>query len=290
MSKQYRCIICGEYLEGTEEHIIPKSLGNQSLKTWSVCKQCNSGLGTYVDNYLVNHRLIQIIRQNLGLKGQSGQIPNPFKEGKDKNGQIIRVNDNFELTTVPKIEEENGKVRISAPTKEEAKKIALKKLKRSGLPDAEIQKVLEKIGEQESVIWQPEIEYDATVDFNLFYLAALKIAYEYAYCKLGDKYCWKDATAERIREVLYKSSRGDHSTKYDKIMLIPSEMAACIRPATHLNCHLLFIHPDVQNQLIVEIILFMSPAFSYSVCVSEKAFDYCEELKYNDMEIVEIQN
>lgn len=290
MSEKCRCIICGEYLECTEEHIIPKSLGNQSLKTWSVCKQCNSDLGTHVDNYLVNHRLIQIIRQNLGLKGQSGQIPNPFKEGKDKNGQIIRVNENFEPTTVSKVEESNGKVRISAPTKEEAQKIALKKLKRLGLPKEEIEKTLAKIIQQEPVVWQPEIQYDATVNFNLFFLAALKIAYEYSCYKLGDKYCWEDSTAKDIREILYNSSKGNYDKKYGKIMLMPSEIAEAIKPAAHLNCHLLFIHPAVGNQLIVEIILFMSPAFSYSICVSEKANEYKKLLENNDMEIIDIHN
>lgn len=168
MSEQYKCIICGEYLEGTEEHIIPKSLGNQTLKIQNVCKTCNSNLGVHVDNYLTNHRLIQIVRQNLGLKGQSGQVPNPFKEGRDKEGRVIRVNEKFEPSTVPTVEMDNGKLRVSASNIEEAKKIAEKKLKRIGMPDDKIQEALGKIQNQKTEAWQPKIEYDATVDFNFF--------------------------------------------------------------------------------------------------------------------------
>ncbi|WP_312654320.1 hypothetical protein, partial [Aminipila sp.] len=161
---------------------------------------------------------------------------------------------------------------------------------RLGLPAEEIQKAMEKITEQEPVIWQPEIGYDITIDFNLFFLAALKIAYEYSCYKLGDKYCWEDDTAKKIREILYNGSNGNYDKKYEKVMQIPPEIADAIKPAAHLNCHLLFIHPDSQNQLIVEIILFMSSAFSYSVCVSEKADKYQMLLEDSDMEIIEIHN
>lgn len=83
-----KCIFCGKteaefdkHNCWTEEHIIPKALGNETLRIFNVCKKCNSGLGTYVDNYFVNNMFIKIIRQSLGLKGQSGEIPNAFKEG-----------------------------------------------------------------------------------------------------------------------------------------------------------------------------------------------------------------
>lgn len=120
MEEKCKCIICGEIKESTEEHIIPKSLGNNELKISCVCKECNSGLGANVDNYLVNHRFVQIIRQNLKLKGQSGQIPNPFKEGKDKEGNIIHVDNLFVPSVVPKVEQQGNRLRVSAPTYEQA--------------------------------------------------------------------------------------------------------------------------------------------------------------------------
>ena len=45
------CIICGQYRECSLEHIIPKALGNETLKTYDVCKDCNSKLGDNVDSY-----------------------------------------------------------------------------------------------------------------------------------------------------------------------------------------------------------------------------------------------
>lgn len=57
-----RCIFCGKSEDEfdsknmwSDEHIIPECLGNSTLKINNVCKHCNSSLGTYVDNYFVNH-------------------------------------------------------------------------------------------------------------------------------------------------------------------------------------------------------------------------------------------
>lgn len=51
-----KCIFCGqteaEFINGniwTEEHIIPEAFGNKTLKIYDICKECNSGLGAYVD-------------------------------------------------------------------------------------------------------------------------------------------------------------------------------------------------------------------------------------------------
>ena len=120
-----KCIFCGKteaefdkHNCWTEEHIIPKALGNETLRIFNVCKKCNSGLGTYVDNYFVNNMFIKIIRQSLGLKGQSGEIPNAFKEGEDKNGHRIRVDSNYHPTRVPYIEQNDNKLRIVASSKD----------------------------------------------------------------------------------------------------------------------------------------------------------------------------
>lgn len=125
-----KCIFCGKSEEDfdknncwTIEHIIPESLGNKTLKLQNVCKNCNSNLGTYVDNYFVNHRIVQMIRQQLKLKGKSGEIPNAFREGKGEDGHKIRVDNNFKPTVVPYIEQKESRIRVVASTKEEAKKM-----------------------------------------------------------------------------------------------------------------------------------------------------------------------
>lgn len=56
------------------------------------------------------------------------------------------------------------------------------------MPENVIQEALDKVDEMETHFSQPEIQYDATVEFNRFFLEALKIAFEYAVYKFGDNY------------------------------------------------------------------------------------------------------
>ena len=157
-----KCIFCGKteaefdkHNCWTEEHIIPKALGNETLRIFNVCKKCNSGLGTYVDNYFVNNMFIKIIRQSLGLKGQSGEIPNAFKEGEDKNGHRIRVDSNYHPTRVPYIEQNDNKLRIVASSKDEARNILRKKLSRMKKTEEEIQTAINKLEKSESHFSKP---------------------------------------------------------------------------------------------------------------------------------------
>ena len=91
-----RCIFCGRTerdFDGknswSNEHIIPESLGNSTLVIKNVCKQCNSCLGTYVDNYLVNHSLTKLYRQFLKLpskkRGYSECFSRRSNRRRDKN-------------------------------------------------------------------------------------------------------------------------------------------------------------------------------------------------------------
>lgn len=261
----------------TEEHIIPEALGNESLKLFNVCKKCNSGLGTYVDNYFVNHMFIKIIRQRLGLKGQSGEIPNAFKEGKDKNGHRIRVDANYHPTIVPYIEQDGSKLRVVAASKEEAKKIIQKKLSRMNMEESVIQETLNKVDQMESQFSQPEIQYDVTVEFNRFYLEALKIAFEYAFYKLGEDYL-KDSRAIEIQKDLKDAIDGKMKTDCTKISgvcLAQRKIWEMLQSVKTLNCHMLMIHPDAENNLIAEVILFMEPALSFSILISNNANQFC---------------
>lgn len=288
MEKQYRCIICNEMKKGTEEHIIPKSLGNETLKIFNVCKDCNSGLGTYVDNYLVNHMLIKLIRNDLGLKGQSGQIPNPFSTGKDTNGNLIRLDDKYVPSLVPNSYPiDKDKIRIIAGTVEEAHEIARKKLERMGFSGEKLDEQMQKIKQVSSENYQPEIKYDTTVDFNKFFLAALKIAYEYGCYKLGEKYI-NDKTANRIRDILYAATKGNFDDKYKDMGFMLEQLVEALKTEQKINCHMIFLHADCDNRLIVDVSLFMEGAFSFSICISHNADIY---IKTQDVitEIIDIR-
>lgn len=279
-----KCIFCGKTEEEfdinncwTEEHIIPEALGNETLKLYNICKKCNSGLGTYVDNYFVNHMILKLIRQRHGLKGQSGDVPNAFKEGKDKDGHRIRVDENYHPTTVPYIEQNDNTVRIVASSKLEAKKMVQKKLSRMNVPENEIQEALDKVDQTESQFYQPEIQYDFTVEFNRFYMEVLKIAFEYAVYKFGDDYL-KDSRAIEIQQ--YLKSAIDGKMKKECLSLAGVSLAhekirESLKIENDLNCHIIIIHPDAVNRLIAEVILFMEPALSFAVIISEDASKFC---------------
>ena len=87
------CIICRkEKLENefNEEHIIQDSIGGR-IKINDVCKECNSKLGNKVDIHLTNNFMSELNRFELGIKGKSGKLPNPFKEGGLKGEENKRV-------------------------------------------------------------------------------------------------------------------------------------------------------------------------------------------------------
>lgn len=55
-SMENRCIICREETDSfSDEHVIPDTLGGY-YHIYTVCKDCNSDLGSDVDSKLVNHR------------------------------------------------------------------------------------------------------------------------------------------------------------------------------------------------------------------------------------------
>lgn len=278
-----KCIFCerteNEFSKDnywTEEHIIPESLGNSTLKLYSVCKDCNSGLGTFVDSYFVNHILVKIIRQQLGLKGQSGKIPNAFIGGIDNEGNRYIVNENYQPTIISSVEQDENKIKIIASSKKELKEIVKKKCSRMGMAETEIQKILDEIDNKESILSQPEIQYYATIEFNRFFMEALKIAYEFAILKLGNNYL-SDPRAKEIQSYLRKAIEGKMKAECPGlygVRLLPKELQEAISTGINLNCHMVMMHSDANNKLIVDIILFMSPALSFSVLVSENASNF----------------
>jgi len=61
------CIICRkETNDFSDEHVIPDSLGGY-YHIYSVCKTCNSDLGSNVDSDLVNHKFSDFQRYLLGI-------------------------------------------------------------------------------------------------------------------------------------------------------------------------------------------------------------------------------
>lgn len=168
--------------------------------------------------------MIKLIRNNLGLKGQSGKIPNLFEKGIDKNGRIIYTDNNFKPRIAPFINQNGNKIYGCAPTKNSAKEMLLKKLQRLDVSNSEIKKALNTIDKSKPRSFRSQIEYDCTIDFNKVFLEFIKIAYEYACLKLDDKYCWHDNGAKIIREILTNAFTGDFNIHHNIIVKMPKQI------------------------------------------------------------------
>lgn len=285
MTERKKCIFCGRTEAElpknetfTEEHIIPEALGNKLLKINNVCKKCNSDLGTYVDNYFVDNTILKMIRNQLKLKGQSGKIPNPFEKGIDKDGHVIYTDADFKPTYVSSVEEnkKTGEVKIFAPSKKVAKEIAKKKLLRADVTPEKIRETLLRIDQMESHFSQLTMKFDFSIELSRFELEMIKIAYEFAITSLGDIYL-EDPRGIELREFLNRAIRGEMREKCDRISgvaMMPLEIVQKIQQKEQLPCHLIMINKNADNQLIASIMLFLSPAFSYYVCVSNHADRY----------------
>lgn len=274
-----KCIFCNrtekDFENGnswTIEHIIPEALGNKTLKIYDVCKECNSKLGTCIDGYFVNNELIKIVRQSLKIPNKNGTIPNAFKEGKDAENHLIRVNDSFQPRLIPYTEIDGSIIRIGAPSSKIAKEIAYKILKRMNYSDEQISKFLEN-AVYKSNSYQPVINFNFEIDLNRFCIEALKIAYEYAFFKLGNLYL-NDTTAKKIRNYLYKVIDGKMENKHLEcpyVLNVNQNIENILKKFSIHNYHMLSLNKNIKNQVIVYVILFMESVFSFCICVSENA-------------------
>jgi len=117
------CIICREEKQNFSiEHVIPGSI-NGYYTINSICVDCNSFMGSRIDIELINLAAVQFKRLELGIKGNSGKIPNQligsvtsddFPNEKlvtrlDENGKIIVT----QMSPKVEIQERDGIIKIS---------------------------------------------------------------------------------------------------------------------------------------------------------------------------------
>lgn len=266
----------------TEEHIIPKALGNEILKIDNVCKNCNSGLGMYVDNYFVNHIILKIIRQYFGLRGQSGKIPIAFEELKDENGNLVRLDEKNNITLVPHVKK-NGDITIfQASSKEEIRKMVQNKCHNINMKESEMKEILEKVEQTDFQVYSPkELKYSFSIDFNRFFMEALKIAFEYAIYILGNDYLM-DLRAIEIQHYLKNAIDGKMKEKclnFVGVDFIHSNIQKTLQFVKFKNYHMILIRSDSENRLIADVILFLESMISFSVLISLDANKYSSSKK-----------
>lgn len=271
------CIICRQEKESkefNEEHVIPDSIkGYYRIK--SVCTNCNSTLGSKIDNKLTNHQFVVFQRHIHNIAGKSGKIPNPFPGTytlKDDQDQKLRLELNkegqFEVKLLPKVPREwSNNFQIIIDKKDEAQtdRIISKFLNRNGIPKDKVQ-----IEKTSSSTKRPWVEASIAIDIKDFKMAILKIAYEFAVDTIPEYF--NDPMAITISKLLENC---EFENLYGKIQFIGNGFNdEILKPFSHLiefendNHYLiLFDTPDIG--LIGMVNLFN--VFNLGVCLSENS-------------------
>lgn len=201
-----RCIICQNDKEESVEHIIPEALGNEKLVTMRVCERCNNKLGSNVDNYLTDHPLVKMIRMNNKLLGKKNNDIKFFDgvETDVNTGQKYSMKNNKPLLQARTISSENGGLKVEAANFEDGMAYIRKILKRQGLSEEKINEMCKAAIYYEGNLLSPEFKKDASIDLAKLSLAAIKIAYEYTFEMLGEKYL-EDDIAKLFGKELFKA-------------------------------------------------------------------------------------
>lgn len=285
-----RCIICREEKDESEEHIIPEALGNKKLITKRVCEDCNNKLGTNVDSYLTNHPIVKLIRANEKLFGTNGKDIKFFSgvEVDEKTGLKYDMKSGKPILQPRKFFGSDGHIRVEAANAKAGFEYLKKVMKRKGYSDEQIDKICEEaITSEKELTSPPEFKKAVTIDFSRLGLAAIKIAYEYTFSVLGEKYI-DDEVAVLFAQELKKNA---YSTKKDinisnelaKFVTFPihgsgiendlSEIKEELSKTDMKVLHIIYMIKQ-DGCLYCILSLCMEDVISFAIKVTEKADDY----------------
>lgn len=285
-----KCIICREEKDESKEHIIPEALGNKELITKRVCKECNNKLGTNVDNYLTDHPIVKLIRMNKNLFGKSGKDIKFFSgvETDEETGLKYDMKTGKPILKPRKIIGSDGHLRIEAANTKDGFDNLKKIMKRERYSNEQIDKFCEEaiIGERE--LKSPlKFKKDASIDFSKLELSAIKIAYEYAFSVLGEKYIDDEVAilfSRELKRIAYSTQKGNNiSDELAKFVIYPIngsgvenrlfEMKENFSKKKMDVLHVIYIIQQ-DGCLYCILNLCMEDVISFAIKVTEKADDY----------------
>ena len=269
----------------TIEHVFPDAIGGTLELHNSVCKDCNSFLGSNVDVCLTDHYLIQFRRFFYRLSGKSGKVPNPLENGTLLESHDQKIKYYFdengkpkELYLVPsinkdKISDNATKVAVSIDSKDLNKlpDILNKIINRSGLDKTiNAEDLLSQLRVEE--VATPKIRVNAGIDIINYQKAILKIAYELAYYWLGTSYL-NDPLATSIRSaIMDRSDPSNWGAKYKIRGNIGMFQGAILPVGTTLQTsHIAFLN---QSQNILACYVRIFTVFEGIIAVTENAHLY----------------
>jgi hypothetical protein len=285
MDNRDLCIICQSASRGSKEHIIPESLGNRSLITYALCESCNKSSGEKIDDYVNQMGLINLYREILRIGGKNGHIPTVLSQGKDALNRRVSFNLSKGFHWAPFLCEVDNGLLVCHNSEQEALEALRKRLARDGFSEDEIATIKKetKLVPPSRYLCIGGVKFDVKLDHQNSFLLILKIAYEYAYLKLGDQYL-NDTIGNDIRKCIFTSlSNKDHgnieSCYIRKSDFLDEFLESLTTDEDHRG-HLLAMFKTIDNALILYVSLFMCPELSYEVLLSKEATQYtlnCEE-------------
>lgn len=292
----FKCIFCNQEKEESLEHIIPYSIGNSKLTTKLVCKDCNNKMGATVDYVFIDNPIIKIKREELRLTGHSTHTPPQVLEKgfnpKDENDEIKIDKDGTPRLTPSKISNEDG-ISFKSDSEKNVKEMVQKHLARVGFSKEEIQKY-KNIIEETPAENMKNVKFEFPFLIDDIILEFLKIGYEYACEKLGEKY-YSDNIAEHLKSFIntrmseknvnlnqldeeerkeFIKTKEEKLSNYNKFVkegLGNIEWLQNLRKS-HPNFHYLLPFKK-DNELHLTILLFNGD-ISYDVLISNKADKY----------------
>lgn len=279
--KKGRCILCRrDGLEMSDEHVIPDAIGGY-YHIYSVCKECNSRLGSKVDKYLLDNWLTVVKRNEYHMAGKTGVVPHPLMgEGVLENGQKVRMEKDKEGHLVPylipssPIVSDNGKqvsFSLDARDAKSVNHITEKVLKRKGLDRAKI--AIESF-RQDVRIDKPCVRMQFSIDIKSYLLSLLKIAYEFTIDQLPSYI--EDSQSRLYADILLN---GEKDRVDDIIVLANGFMNKkfVILPMyidNNEHRHILYL-TEVENKLVCVVKLF--DVYGVSIRMSDKSYNVGQE-------------
>ena len=220
-----RCMFCLKDRPGSLEHVFPLAIGG-CLTTLRVCGPCNSFLGREVDAGLTDNVLMVLRRSQLGLAGNSGTVPDPFKTifrhgtlaDRPDHRVVVQLNTETGMFDVRLLHHESmvtlpdgrevKQILIDAGDAASLPKILQRERKRAGLPPATPEELEKELANVElRTIEHPPVKHSIETGEKELRRGILKIVYELAFLWLGEEYL-DDPIAAQLRSAILSGDEG----------------------------------------------------------------------------------
>ena len=217
------CILCRLERPPGNEHPFALAIGG-SITIDRVCTKCDNTFGSTIDAALSDHGLIKMHRQQLGLSGHGGTVPNVLGKGvlagDPAQTVIVDINPASPGATVH-LQSRKSRVlgsdgteltqyHVDSNDRETIEKIVNRNRVRAGqnaLEGEALSREIDRIA-LPLQIETPVVNYELVIDLYRYSAALLKIAYELTWVWYGDEYL-NDPLAMEISAVLQRGVPSD---------------------------------------------------------------------------------